>query len=398
MVRVSSQFINERLGLDLAADDMQKLLENVEFEIERTDNKDELKITAPFWRTDIEIPEDVVEEVGRLYGYDHLPLALPKRDLVPAKQDSLLALKQQIREILAKGGANEVLTYSFVHDDLLEKVGQDRKQAYELTNALSPELQYYRISLTPSLLDKVHMNIKAGYNEFALFEINKTHIKGYNDSNEPTLPKEFENLSLVVTSSDKLKKQGAAYFQAKHYLGYLAGAFGVVMRYEALAEASTYPAAGPYDYKRSARVYVGDKQIGLVGEFKSSVRKSLKLPVYSAGFEIGIASAFLNVSASKYQPISKYPSVQQDISLKVPVDLAFADLFNFVQANLNAPEHSQATISPIDIYQGDDKKHKNITLRLRIASFEKTLVDSEVNKLLDAVANKAHKKFGAERV
>ncbi len=398
LVRASAQFVNGRLGLDLLPDDMQALLTNVEFKVERTDNKDELKVTPPFWRTDIEIPEDIVEEVGRLYGYDHVPLELPRRSISPTAPDPMLGLKQKLREVLAKAGANELLTYSFVHGNLLDKVGQDRKLAYELSNALSPDLQYYRQSLTPSLLDKVHMNIKAGYDQFALFEINKTHIKGKTDPSEPKIPKEFENLAVVVASSDKLKQRGAAYFQARSYLDYLADSFGITVRYEPLTEAPAYPAAAPYDYKRSARVYIGDKLIGLVGEFKPSVHQPLKLPAYCAGFEIGIASQFFSASAGRYRPISKYPSVQQDVSLKIPAQLPFAELYGFVQKNLNPPDHTQAALMPIDIYQGSDKKHKNVTLRLVISSFQKTLTDSEVNSLLDDVAAVARKKLGAERL
>src|SRR6185312_563071 len=158
----------QRLGLALDPEEMAKILENVEFKVEI--KGDELTVTAPFWRTDIELREDVVEEIGRLYGYDHLPLELPKRDLTPAPQDPQLYLKAQARSILATAGANEALTYSFVHGELLNKVGQDPSNAFQIANALSPDLQYYRLSLLPSLLDKVHANLKAGYDRFALFE------------------------------------------------------------------------------------------------------------------------------------------------------------------------------------------------------------------------------------
>ncbi len=398
MVRVSANFVNDRLGLELLADDMQTLLTNVEFAVERTDNKDELKVTPPFWRTDIDIPEDIVEEVGRLYGYDHIPLKLPVRDLEPAQRNSLLSFKQRIRDTLAKGGANEVLTYSFVHGNLLDKVGQDRKQAFELSNALSPDLQYYRVSLTPSLLDKVHLNIKAGYNEFALFELNKTHIKGQQDRDDPKLPREFDNLALVVAAADKVTHQGAAYYEARYYLDYLVQSLGVKLRYEPLKEEPKYPAAAPYDYRRSARVYIDDKIIGLVGEFKRSVCASLKLPAYCAGFEIGLSPQLQAGNTSGYHPIPKYPSVQQDISLKVPVKLTHAEVFDFLQVNLELPEHAQTELLPLDIYQGQDKKHNNMTFRLTIASYQKTMTDAEVNSMLEKVAAKAKEKLEAERI
>lgn len=401
MVRVSTKFVNERLGLELLPDEVQKLLTNVEFKVERTDNKDELKVTAPFWRTDIEIPEDIVEEVGRLYGYDQVPLELPSRSILPSETSQKLALKSKLRDKLAAAGANEVLTYSFVHGDLLRKVGQDTKDSYELSNALSPDLQYYRQSLTPSLLDKVHMNIKAGHDQFALFEINKTHIKGQNDNTDKDLPREFENLALVVAASSKVKTiakdSGAAYFQARRYLDEVASALGLTFRYEKLSEAPTYPAAAPFDYKRSARVYLGDKILGLVGEYKTSVQKQLKLPDYCAGFEISIGSEELLNPGSTYTPLSRYPSVQQDISLKVPAKQSYGEVYDFLQANLSVPTDSKTSLDPIDIYQGKDTKHTNMTFRLTIASYEKTLTDPEVNKILDDLATKAHDNLGIER-
>ena len=175
-VTVSADFVNARLGLKLSVDDMKTLLENVECQV--AVKGEELTITAPFWRTDIELREDVVEEIGRLYGFDKLPLILPKRDLSATDKNSLLELKARVRKRLSAAGANEVLTYSFVHGNLLDKVGQDKAQAYQLSNALSPDLQYYRLSLTPSLLERVNPNIRAGYGTFALFEIGKTHIFG----------------------------------------------------------------------------------------------------------------------------------------------------------------------------------------------------------------------------
>ncbi len=398
-VKVSTKFINDRLGLDLGAGAMQTLLTNVEFEVERTDNKDELRVTAPFWRTDIEIAEDIVEEVGRLYGFDHLPLELPTRQVSPAPHNAMLGLKQTIREVLAKAGANEVLTYSFVHGNLLQKAGQDAEQAFKLSNALSPDLQYYRLSLTPSLLDRVHMNIKAGYDHFALFELGKSHQKGVEDVDDPGVPKEFNNLAFVITRSDKVKIPGAAYFEAKRYADQLAEALGVTFRYEPLEEASTFAAAAPFDHTRSARVYVGDKILGLVGEYKASVRKGLKLPVTTAGFELAISPEVLISAKSKYTPLSRFPSVEQDISLKVPKNTSYAEVFTILSDELLNQDGLLADLQPLDIYQreGDDT-HTQLAFRLTIASYDKTLKAEEVNALLDKAAEVAKTKLKAERI
>lgn len=165
----------------------------------------ELAVKAPFWRTDIEIKEDLVEEVGRLYGYDNLPHELPKRNIRPVNKDRMLIVKDSVREILVKSGANEVLTYSFVHGNLYSKVGWSSDNLFQLSNALSPDLQYYRSSLIPSLLDKVHANIKGGYDEFVLFEIGKVHSSALIDQNSG-LPVDNDVVTVVVAASDKLKE------------------------------------------------------------------------------------------------------------------------------------------------------------------------------------------------
>ncbi|MCA9342645.1 phenylalanine--tRNA ligase subunit beta, partial [Candidatus Saccharibacteria bacterium] len=205
-IKITKEFINERLGSDLNSKDISTILRNVEFTVESTG--EELRIKAPFWRTDIEIQEDIVEEVGRLHGYDKLPIELPKRGLDPASSNKLIKTKQTIREVLSAAGANEVLTYSFVHGKLFEQVGQDKKLAYQLNNALSPDLQYYRLSLLPSLLDKIHANIKAGHGEFAIYEVNKTHDK--TNIHPDGLPVEEERVALVFAADSK---------SAKHYAG-----------------------------------------------------------------------------------------------------------------------------------------------------------------------------------
>jgi len=401
-VKVSTKFINDRLGEELSAAEMQKLLENVELKVEVS--SDELKITAPFWRTDIEIPEDVVEEVGRLYGYDKLPLELPKRSIAPAKKNELLELKNKVREVLSRAGADEVLTYSFVHGDLLEKAGQDPAQAFQLANALSPDLQYYRLSLTPSLLDKVHPNVKAGYARFALFEIGKGHNLLHKDDDDG-LPSEFEMLDLVYAATDKSGLRGAAYFEAQKFLTELLKAFNVEPEFRPFEKEEDYPVVKPYDFVRSAQAFAKGTglPLGMVGEYKPSVRQKFKLPKYAAGFGIGLTQLLqaTQQAVNGYVALPRFPKVTQDITLKVAAELPYAKLFDFVSEQLESqkPKETYAMLEPIDIFQrDDDKEHKQVALRLNIASYEKTMTDAEVNKLLDEVAAAAQKELGAERI
>ena len=284
-IMIAGNFINTRLGLQLDIHDMKELLENVEFDIVLSHDSCLMTLSSPFWRTDIELPEDVVEEVGRLYGFDALPRELPKRSITPATKNPQFELKQQIRNILSRAGANEVLTYSFVHANTLKKAGQDPEKAFRLSNALSPDLQYYRLSLTPSLLEKVHPNSKAGHDEFALFEIGKAHVKGM--SGPEGLPLEMPRVAAVYTS--KKPKQGDVYYEANRLLSYLLEQLHVEdVRFVPLSNEDTTVGSAYYEPNRSAAVYCGDQKIGCVGEYKETVCRSFKLPEYTAGFEISL--------------------------------------------------------------------------------------------------------------
>jgi phenylalanyl-tRNA synthetase beta chain len=398
-VSLTTDFINARLGLTLSADDMKTLLQNVECSVEV--NGEELTVTAPFWRTDIELREDVVEEIGRLYGFDKLPLNLPRRDLTPTDKNDLLELKATVRKRLSAAGANEVLTYSFVHGNLLEKVGQDTAQAFQLSNALSPDLQYYRLSLTPSLLERINPNIKAGYGTFALFEIGKTHRLG---EEEDGLPIEFERVSLVVAADKKTTRStyaGPAYYQARIYLLELLDSFGLAEQLRLQPLQAGDSATAYYEPGRAASVSVGDNVIGHIGEYKVSVRQALKLPDFCAGFELDLHPILQQQVPKQYVSLPRFPKVTQDITLKVPNSVRYQQLFDFFQAHLNTtkPDNTLVNLEPIDIYQKQEETdYKQITLRLTIASYERTLTDKEVNRLLDEVAAAAKTELNAERV
>ena len=220
-IDIDSKFINERLGLKLSENDICGLLNNVEIKSHGPEEElDYICIQSPFWRTDLELPEDIVEEVGRLYGFDKLPRELPHRSIKPAPKNPRRELKNAICQSLSRAGANEILTYSFVHERILKNAEQDVIQAYKLSNALSPDLQYYRLTVLPSLLDKVYTNIKSGHNEFALFEIGKGHLKS-KGLNKEGLPIENNYIDLVYTS--KKDKPGAPFYVAKKIIDNFGG-------------------------------------------------------------------------------------------------------------------------------------------------------------------------------
>ncbi len=405
-VKVNVDFINSRLGLKLSPNDIKQLLENVEFEVDTNENS--LTIKVPFWRQDIELAEDIVEEVGRLYGYHKLPLHLPKRSIEPAKTDRAWSVKSKIRQILSSGGANELLTYSFIHEKLITTAGQDNKSAFKIANALSPDLQYYRLSLLPSLLDRVHQNIKAGTKEFSIFEINPVHIKGAEDKKDPNLPKEFPHLGLVFASEDKLAKSnytGAPYYQTLMYLDYLMAKLSINYSVQVFSKkdirGSMDELAKTFEPKRSALISIKDNIVGLIGEPKADIKKGLKLPDYVSMFELDLTLIINSLNKSNYKELSHYPRLEQDICLRVEKDISYGKVYGLAYSVIekSVGENGYFNLTPVDIYiNPKDNTHKQITLRLSISSYQKTMTDSEVVNILKDVGNEADKQIKASVV
>ncbi len=400
---VTNEFINERLGTELSLEAVASILGSVE--VAAREEGGALIVRAPFWRTDLELPEDIVEEVGRLYGFDMLPRALPQRTTKPVPYNASRTAKARIRQSLARAGANEVLTYSFVHERLLKNAGQNPEKAFRLSNALSPDLQYYRLSLVPSLIGKIHQNMKAGYDEFTLFEIGKAHHVSEFDGEG--LPKEFGRVGGVYTS--KQNRDGAPYYVARRIAEQLFADFYLTgnLRFVPLQEfdLDVHDAfrqlAAPFGSARSATVWVGGQLAGIVGEFTPSVKKQFKLPEYTAGFEL-FMSPFVShaTSAPTYQPLNRFPSVWQDLSVKVENDHSYDMVYNIAQQSVHeVGKELHIGIEPVSIYRPEDEKtHRTITLRFTVTSDSHTLTDKEVTTLIDAVATKLQKELQAQSI
>lgn len=407
-IDINSSFINQRLGLQLADSDIYTLLNNVE--VHSHGPEDELGymcIQVPFWRTDIELKEDVVEEVGRLYDFGKLPRQLPQRSTKPAPKNPRRELKRQIREQLSRAGANEALTYSFVHEHILKRAEQHADQAYKLSNALSPDLQYYRLSVLPSLLDKVHANIKAGHDEFCLFEIGKGHDARL-PHNEDGLPSERTFVDAVYAA--KKARASAPYYQVQRMAVRLLNSLGVQFELIPMATENDdgeglsgveFEVAAPFDQRRSAWILCGKKRLGIVGEFKQAVRRNFKLPEYAAGFSIDFDQLLAQPRDKQtYRPLSRFPSTSRDVSLRAPRDVSYAELYHVVQAAVGESAGDiTVTIEPRAIFQpANDHSIKTTTFRLRMTHYERTLTDADAKPIVDRVATMALAKLGAECV
>ena len=389
-ISVSNDEINQVLGTNFSNDQIHRTLENVGI---LTENENSETFLVPFWRNDLHIKEDLIEEVGRLNGYDNIALQLPTRTFKAVKKAKIDLLQSEIREILTAGGANEILTYSFIHGDLLEKVDQDSQNSYKIVNSISPDLQYYRQTLTPSLLSKVSQNIRAGFGEFAIFEMNKITEKSLG-LNEENVPIEQKKLAFVYVNN----KGENAFYQAKNYVDFLCKKLGVEVEFSKFnLEKSSL--STEFESKRSAVIEIqnnGKKiTLGVIGEFKKSVQKSLKLPEATSGFELDLNILLENLAGSnvKIKNFSKFQSVERDISINVDEKREFSEIFNIFENISDKFENVEIEVLPIDIFKNSDRT-KNISIRFKITPFEKTLTGEEIHEIVQKIEELAQDNGG----
>ncbi len=373
-VAVSLDQINTLLGADFSMKEIEKTLQNVEFDT--TAEKGKITVTVPYWRTDIHIAEDIIEEIGRLNGFDNISPVLPLH--ATADPNPLFALKSKIRNFLSSRGANEVLTYSFVHGDLLKKVGQNPENSYRIVNSISPDLQYIRQSIVPSLLDKSYGNLRAGYDKFALFEMNQVYSRE-NGADEDGVPNPTHQLGFLLVDS----KSQSSYYLAKKYLTQLLEKLGIKYSLDELESTQNAPHAY-YEAKRSATINADGRCIGYLGELKTSVSRSFKLPQGAAAFELKLEDllALAQDVQTKDRRISQYPSVSRDITLEVPLAQKYATIEQGLRAILEDAGLIYR-LGATSIYRQGDADTKKLSFHIEFASPEKTMTKTEIQAIME---------------
>lgn len=386
-IAASVEFINERLGSSLNDNQISNLLQRTNFSINSGSNT---TFKAPFWRTDIFLPEDIVEEVGRLYGFDKLPRELPLRRAEPTAINETIEAKRHLRHNLAKYGANETLGYSFVHGRTIQSAGQNTENAYRVKNALSPDLQYYRLSVLPSLLGKIHANIKAGHDTFALFEIGKYHDKLNIPVDKEGIPEERSSCDIVYAAKDEDKT--APFYAMKQLVVDVLSDMNIGLRIEpyTVDDKSEDPRISAFEPKRLVKIY--DEETGLfigyIGEIKQSVKKAFKLPVRVAAASLDV-DPLVQLSSSPldvYRPLSKYPSVERDITLAVDVNESYSTVVETIK-NTHSNDSVVLDLAPVSIYMPENSEIKNITLHIKLTPKHNTLDGNQASEIMQSLSD-----------
>ena len=356
-----------------------------------------LWVEAPYWRSDINIEEDIIEELARTIGYDGIPtsmLAVPIPHHAPdAKRD----MRERVKDSLAASGMYEATSYSLVSAEMLSKV--DALGAglapLKIANPMSAEFEYLRTSLRGSILSTLASNVRMSQGEgLRIFEVGKVFIPR-GEAMERELPDERETLIGVLTgprfpTSWTAPQGDLGFFDAKGILEGLFGSLGVQVEFERYTED---PVLEP---GRTAQLVCNGSVVGVVGEVNPNVLGRFNLegsPV--AMFEVDLESLqqASPAAARQYKGASRFPESYRDMALIVDADTTSSQ----VEAIIN--RHNMVVRSvPFDVYSGEGVSggKKSVAFRLVFQSDRDTLTSQQVDRFQSDILRQLERELGAE--
>jgi len=346
-------------------------------------------VRAPYWRTDINLPVDIIEEVARVNSYDNIPTTLLAQELPSRQPDPLTGLKRQLRRYLVGYGFQEIVSYSLVSLDSLMRLSPDKKKPEPLpariVNPTSAEQEYLRPALRGALLSAIQQNRTYSDDGLQLFELGKIYLPKDGD-----LPAEPDVLCGALYGkwqprwwqgdSDKID-----FFDAKGIIEGIAARLNIAVHFEKGEDAGLHPAL-------QAKVMAGDKQIGVIGELHPAVAGHFEINETVYLFELDIPGLLPHLGQKTYKPISKFPATVRDIALVLDIGITnrhVLDVFKGFSLITN--------VALFDVYVGNPipAGKKQLAYRLTYQSPSRTFTDEEVNKIQQQVLKKLSAELGA---
>ena len=394
-IDVSLDWLEKRLGKHIPNKDIKSLLERLGFRVNI--NGDLMHVVAPTWRStgDISIPDDIMEEIARIYGYEKFEATPITTTFMGAINQLEIDLERKIKEYLAfQCGMREILTYPWMHDKYVNAIFPNKDDMLLLSDPPSPDENYIRNSLLPNLCKAVEGNLRF-FSEFAIFESAQIFFnRDFGTPYDPreSLPLQQKNITgAYVAGSEAVNK---LFRKAK----------GVI---EALPR---YVHIEPLRFEKIEKPVWADDVLWLNIILENNQIGNLALLSKKASLDCGIKSSAvmifeLNIDLLRPYPsrtnsfthLPEYPMTDYDISLIFDLSVKWSDIFAAITDDSASDELLQS-VSFVDEYRGHQvpEGKKSITCRLVIGSLKKTLTSNDIEKCANAVVERLKKNHGAE--
>jgi phenylalanyl-tRNA synthetase beta chain len=388
-IRLTTADFKRTMGLEYSLEQIETSLTALGFTCQADKAGSWVIVRAPYWRSDINIPVDVIEEVARIVGYEQIPTTLLPQAIPQQRPAPITELKRRVRNLVAGYGFQELVSFSLTSMDVLVKLSPESKKPepmpVHIANPASIEQEYLRPNLRAGLLAALTLN-KAFIDEgLKLFELGKVYI----NRNE-NLPEEPDMLCGVICGPRSERWwQGAGepadFFDAKGIVEGLLQQLGITAKFEKSADGNLHPA-------NQAAVTADGKQIGVMGELHPAVKEHFELtqPVFL--FEINIPALLPLMKDKVYRPIPKFPATVRDIALVVDSGVTHQQILETMKGFSLVTD-----VALFDVYSGGQipAGKKSMAYRLTFQSPDKTLTDQQVNGVQTAILKKLTTGLGA---
>jgi len=383
----------QQLGLVISAADVDDILTRLGLSLVERGSEASTWI-APSWRFDLEIEQDLVEEVARIYGYNNLPTSTPAMALeLQSNPESIIGLPA-FRAFLVAKGYQETVTYSFVDPSLQEMIDPDMAPV-SLANPISADMAVMRTSLWPGLLNTAVYNLNRQQARVRIFEAGQCFIRSDNQDEKSVLGL-AQNTALAglicgtrTATGWTASKDKVDFYDIKGHLESLLAQTGQIaeFKFEAKQHSALHPG-------QSAAVIRNGVQVGWVGQLHPKIQAALDINTAIYLFQVDIAGISQS-KLPKFKEVSKFPEVRRDLAFFVDNSVQASALMDAAAAVAG----KQLTyLKLFDVYHSKDveNKGKSIALGLTFQDSSRTLTDQEISQAVDRVVTELGNKFKAE--
>jgi len=373
-IKFDPERTNSLLGIEIPTKKQIKILKNLGFEIK--ERKRKLEVSVPTFRQDVLNEEDLVEEVGRIFGFDKIKPCFPKTILTFPKENLDLFWENFIKDNLKEMGFSETQNYSFLSLELAKKLGFTFKDLIEIKNPVSLEFQFLRPSLICGLLKNIKENQKR-FEKIKIFEFGKIFKKEKN--------KKIERKMVAGAVF------GNKFFELKGVLDTLFSRMGIsdfwFDFYKPTPEESK---RSLWHLKKSSEVKIGEDEIGFLGEISQKVLFELEIEKGVTAFEIDFEKlSKLATEEKEFEKISPYPAILRDISVLVPEQVLVEDVLKKIQESGGEVIED---VDLIDIFEKEQEGQKSLTFRIVFRAKDRVLEPKEVEKIFQKIVKNLEKK------
>jgi phenylalanyl-tRNA synthetase beta chain len=393
-IPLTTREVKRLSGLKVNIDEILKVLKTLGFDCREADLSSQILVSAPYWRSDIKCSADLVEEVVRITGYDRVPMTRLGSPLPPQKSKLSLEarqseLKGKLRNIFTGFGFQEILTYSLVSLEKLQKVSPQLEieiPPLKVANPMTREQEYLRTSLRAGILGALAHNRKFEQAGVRLFEIGKTFLPQGND-----LPAEKDMLCAVLSGaraelSWQADKEMLDFFDAKGAIENLLSQLGLKASFENSDDEDLYPGRG-------ANIIIEDNRVGIVGDLHPRVAQAFELSNTVGLMEIDLAKLLTEITGTGvYRSIPRFPSVSRDIALVIDEQASYRRVEEVIESFPLVTK-----VSLFDLYRGEQvtQGKKSFAIRIVYQSPSRTLTDEEVDRTQKQMLARLRQELGA---